>query len=93
MGRLCSLLTLRLRSFGELNNGFGFWVFGLPAAALFSDVIGLFALPLCGAAPTFFAAAKKVGKRKRLTPLTLKRVPRPEGIVAPESGPSHIWRE
>ncbi|RZF29609.1 hypothetical protein EVC45_12445, partial [Paraburkholderia sp. UYCP14C] len=25
-------------------------------------VIGLLALPLCGAAPTFFAAAKKVGK-------------------------------
>jgi hypothetical protein len=24
--------------------------------------VGLLALPLCGAAPTFFAAAKKVGK-------------------------------
>jgi hypothetical protein len=27
---------------------------------------GLFALPLCGAAPTFFAAAKKVGKESGL---------------------------
>jgi hypothetical protein len=30
-------------------------------------VIGLLALPLCGAAPTFFAAAKKVGKESGLT--------------------------
>ncbi|ABE28738.1 hypothetical protein Bxe_A4262 [Paraburkholderia xenovorans LB400] len=36
---------------------------------------GLLALPLCGAAPTFFAAAKKVGKESRFTPPTLKRVP------------------
>ncbi|HEX7909872.1 MAG TPA: hypothetical protein VF534_17525 [Paraburkholderia sp.] len=28
---------------------------------------GLLALPLCGAAPTFFAAAKKVGKESRFT--------------------------
>jgi hypothetical protein len=28
----------------------------------------LHALPLCGAAPTFFAAAKKVGKESGLTP-------------------------
>jgi hypothetical protein len=38
-------------------------------------VIGLLALPLCGAAPTFFAAAKKVGKEDSFKPLILKRVP------------------
>jgi hypothetical protein len=27
--------------------------------------VGMLALPLCGAAPTFFAAAKKVGKESR----------------------------
>ncbi|RZF31766.1 hypothetical protein EVC45_01510 [Paraburkholderia sp. UYCP14C] len=37
--------------------------------------IGLFALPLCGAAPTFFAAAKKVGKEDSFIPLALKRGP------------------
>ncbi|WP_208449456.1 hypothetical protein, partial [Paraburkholderia phenazinium] len=31
-------------------------------------VIGLLGSPLCGAAPTFFAAAKKVGKESGLTP-------------------------
>jgi hypothetical protein len=34
----------------------------LGALAFPCFVIGLLALPLCGAAPTFFAAAKKVGK-------------------------------
>jgi hypothetical protein len=29
--------------------------------------VGLLALPLCGAAPTFFAAAKKVGKESSLS--------------------------
>jgi len=39
-------------------------------------VSGLLALPLCGAAPTFLCRPqRKVGKRKRLTPLILKRVP------------------
>jgi hypothetical protein len=33
----------------------GFWAFPW-------NLVGLLALPLCGAAPTFFAAAKKVGK-------------------------------
>ena len=32
-------------------------------------LIGLLVLPLCGAALTFFAAAKKDKQRKRLTPL------------------------
>jgi hypothetical protein len=31
-------------------------------------VVGLLVLPLCGAAPTFFAAAKKVGKESRFKP-------------------------
>jgi hypothetical protein len=43
-----------------------FWFFGF-CFSLFARVkscvrVGLLALPLCGAAPTFFAAAKKVGK-------------------------------
>jgi hypothetical protein len=40
-----------------------YWIFCLPGllwVACFR--VGLLALPLCGAAPTFFAAAKKVGK-------------------------------
>ncbi|NIF79020.1 hypothetical protein F3J20_16780 [Paraburkholderia sp. Cy-641] len=41
--------------------------------------VGLLALPLCGAAPTFFAAAKKVGKESSFTPPALKRVPWPGG--------------
>ncbi|MGF6772636.1 putative membrane protein [Paraburkholderia sp. GAS199] len=57
-----------------------FWGFCLPAAvgffvclraAFFLCVIGLLVLPLCGAALTFFAAAKKAKQRKPLTPLTL----------------------
>ncbi|WP_187636906.1 MULTISPECIES: hypothetical protein [Paraburkholderia] len=39
-------------------------------------VVGLLALPLCGAAPTFFAAAKKVGKEDSFTPPAHRRVPR-----------------
>src|SRR5580658_3797529 len=38
-------------------------------------LIGLLVLPLCGAALTFFAAAKKDKQRKRLTPPAHKRVP------------------
>ncbi|WP_160147419.1 hypothetical protein [Caballeronia pedi] len=62
------------------------WGFGVNSLVLFfalcscfdfagsRDRVGLLALPLCGAAPTFFAAAKKVGKEssfphpERLTP-------------------------
>ena len=47
---------------------------------------GLLALPLCGAAPTFFAAAKKVGKESRFTPLAQKRGP----WLGGGSGPSGI---
>ncbi|MFM0212778.1 hypothetical protein PQQ96_35895, partial [Paraburkholderia sediminicola] len=48
----------------------------VPAALAFPCfLIGLLALPLCGAALTFFAAAKKDKQRKRLTPLILKWVP------------------
>ncbi|MBC8745437.1 hypothetical protein F6X42_01950 [Paraburkholderia sp. WC7.3b] len=42
-------------------------------------VVGLLALPLCGAAPTFFAAAKKVGKEDSFKPPAHKRVPRSAG--------------
>jgi hypothetical protein len=56
-------------------------------------VSGLLALPLCGAAPTFFAAAKKVGKESRFEPPAHKRVPRTAtAVVHLESVPSHIQR-
>jgi O-acetyl-ADP-ribose deacetylase (regulator of RNase III) len=38
----------------------------LVALAFPCIAIGLLASPLCGAAPTFFAAAKKVGKESGL---------------------------
>jgi hypothetical protein len=47
---------------------------GMPTAWAFSFLIGLLASPLCGAALTFFAAAKKVSKESGLKPLILKRV-------------------
>ncbi|SMG45325.1 hypothetical protein SAMN06265784_104359 [Paraburkholderia susongensis] len=51
-------------------------VFFVPAALAFPCfLVGLLVLPLCGAAPTFFAAAKKVGKESSFTPLILKWVP------------------
>jgi hypothetical protein len=65
--------------------------FGLPAAVDVSILIGLLALPLCGAALTFFAAAKKVSKESGLTPPILKRLPwlgGDRGSV--EIGPAHL---
>src|ERR1700693_3255325 len=48
----------------------------MPTGLAFPCVLsGLLALPLCGAALTFFAAAKKDKQRKRLTPPIPKRVP------------------
>ena len=56
-------------------------------------VSGLLALPLCGAALTFFAAAKKDKQRKRLKPLIFKRVPRAATVVVHlESVLSHTPR-
>ncbi|KAA1012403.1 hypothetical protein FVF58_10970 [Paraburkholderia panacisoli] len=57
-----------------------FWLGDVPGclrAALASPCfhVGLLALPLCGAALTFFAVAKKVSKESGFTPLILKRVP------------------
>src|SRR5579872_1952222 len=57
------------------RNGTRFWVFpsrgacfgGAPGVLAFPCFVsGLLALPLCGAALTFFAAAKKDKQRKRL---------------------------
>ncbi|WP_157874669.1 hypothetical protein [Paraburkholderia atlantica] len=54
-------------------------------------LIGLLALPLCGAAPTFFAAAaKKVGKEDSFKPLTLKRCSRATGYFGASLGRSHV---
>ncbi|RKE25320.1 hypothetical protein B0G76_6847 [Paraburkholderia sp. BL23I1N1] len=59
-------------SFGRV--AFGFCLPGALAFPCF--LIGLLASPLCGAAPTFLCLPqRKVGKRKRLTPLAHKRVP------------------
>jgi hypothetical protein len=71
--------------FWALGVGFGFAVprFGCVFAALAFPFFasGLLVLPLCGAALTFFAAAKKVSKESGLQPLALKWVPRLEGVV------------
>jgi hypothetical protein len=66
----------------------------VPTALAFPCiVIGLLALPLCGAALTFFAAAKKDKQRKRLEAPT-KRVPRAATVVVHlESVFSHIQRK
>jgi hypothetical protein len=57
--------------------------------------IGLFALPLCGAALTSLCRPQReVSKRKRLTPLILKWVPRAATVVVHlESVPPHIPRQ
>src|ERR1700761_6512971 len=69
---------------GKLGVGgvwFGFFclrgAFGVffMALAFPCFVSGVLALPLCGAALTFFAAAKKVSKESGLTPPAPKRVP------------------
>jgi hypothetical protein len=66
----------------------GFWLLAFPCF-----LSGLLALPLCGAAPTFFAAAKKVGKESRFEPPAHKRVPRAATVVVHlESVPSHTPR-
>ena len=65
--------------------------FGVLAFPCFLS--GPLALPLCGAAPTFFAAAKKVGKESRFEPPAHKRVPRTATVVVHlESVFSHIRR-
>ena len=70
-----------------------FWLF-VWSLAFPCFVSGLLALPLCGAALTFFAAAKKVSKESGLTPPAYKRVPRAATVVVHlESVPSHIRRE
>jgi hypothetical protein len=72
-----------------------FWSFLVLASLAFSCCVsGLLALPLCGAALTFFAAAKKDKQRKRLTPPAHKRVPRTATVVVHlESVLSHIRRQ
>jgi hypothetical protein len=68
---------------------FGFLYFIGLGAFCINYVSGLLVLPLCGAALTFFAAAKKDKQRKRLTPQILKRVPRTVRVVVHlESVPS-----
>ncbi|RZF28164.1 hypothetical protein EVC45_19165 [Paraburkholderia sp. UYCP14C] len=66
----------------------------VPAALAFPCfVIGLLALPLCGAAPTFFAAAKKVGKEDSSNRQLISGSRGPhEAVVHLESVPPHIPR-
>ncbi|RKE36571.1 hypothetical protein B0G76_2772 [Paraburkholderia sp. BL23I1N1] len=80
-----------VRGFLALRGGF----FGLPSGLAFPCFLsGLLASPLCGAALTFFAAAKKDKQRKRLKPLILKRVPRAATVVVHlESEFSHLPRQ
>jgi hypothetical protein len=66
--------------FGVFLGG-GLFVALLGSLAFSCFVSGLLVLPLCGAALTFFAAAKKDKQRKRLKPLILKRVPRTATVV------------
>ncbi|RFU47441.1 hypothetical protein D0B32_15125 [Paraburkholderia sp. DHOC27] len=49
-------------------------------------VFGLLVLPLCGAALTFFAAAKKVSKESGLTPLACRCL----SLSALLSGPRRV---
>jgi hypothetical protein len=50
----------------------GFWFVGFIRALAFPSIlIGLLASPLCGAALTFFAAAKKVSKESGLQTASL----------------------
>ena len=69
--------------------------FCVPAVWAFPCFLSdLLASPLCGAALTFFAAAKKAKQRKRLKPQILKRIPRTVTVVVHlESVLSHIRRE
>ena len=53
----------RLWAYAAPVPGFGFLLFFAGSRIR----VGLLALPLCGAAPTFFAAAKKVGKESSLS--------------------------
>jgi hypothetical protein len=81
--------------FLDFGWGLAIWlVVCVPAALAFPCVlIGLLVLPLCGAALTFFAAAKKDKQRKRLNPPAHKRVPRTVTVVVHlESVPSRIRR-
>ena len=71
---------------GDLD--FGWWLGVVVVCSVVGPlafpcfVSGLLALPLCGAAPTFLCLPqRKVGKRKRLKPLILKRVPRAATVV------------
>ena len=97
------MIGVWMRLFGRLigrhsNSGFfacfGGIVVDLGLLAFPCFVSGLLALPLCGAAPTFLCLPqRKVGKRKRLTPLILKRVPRTAAVVVHlESVPPHTPR-
>jgi hypothetical protein len=63
----------------------------LPTALAFPCfVIALLASPLCGAAPTFFAAAKKVGKENGLQPPALSEPSRSSTGNGPRRDlPSH----
>ena len=85
IGRVLGALAFPCSGFGAFPcSGFG----AFPCI-----VSGLLALPLCGAALTFFAAAKKDKQRKRLE-APAKRVPRAVAVVVHlESVFSHIRRQ
>jgi len=58
------------------------------------DMLPLFeALPLCGAAVTFFAAAKKVTKESRFTPPSPRTNPPSQRCVIWSTGPAALRRK
>ncbi|MEX3932635.1 hypothetical protein AB4Y32_12635 [Paraburkholderia phymatum] len=63
--------------------------FALPCAGIRVCAFAARALPLCGAALTFFAAAKKVSKESGLTPPVLDDYPR--ALNVPEFHTAVCW--
>ncbi|NVH74424.1 hypothetical protein FSB08_18175 [Paraburkholderia sp. JPY432] len=76
------------------RRGRRFFVVVLASLAFPCWLVGLLALPLCGAAPTFFAAAKKVGKEDSSNRQLISGSPGLGGVVVHlESVPPRIRRQ
>ena len=81
------LMVLAFSCFAFGLVGFGFGCL-LTVLAFPCFVIGLLASPLCGAALTFFAAAKKVGKESGLTPPARRCPPLHITVSGPKTRPA-----
>ncbi|WP_223963603.1 hypothetical protein [Paraburkholderia sabiae] len=69
--------------------GFCFLLFCFCCGGIREFVAVLHALPLCGAAVTFFAAAKKVTKESGFTPPVPARIPLRHVAVEPSRSDAH----